>query len=500
MLLAIIGQMKILIVFAILFLIELISAKRSNKIFDLVCAFLIFTVSIISVFKSNMGSTFMFYFAHAVITVSVAAILRFVNLSPLDYAVLFSIILTYNQTIGFFSNLFGDTLYLFVLFLTILSIYKVRLGSLKGNIFNMWLTFLLSSSFGMIFKTFIRKIDFYFSTVTIKILFWIIIIALVIAANIGLIYFLKRILNKHFTEINKMGKAYPAIEKYYIYITLGIMIIVMGLHFHYIWGAYYSESVNHFSKLLTTFCMLAFVIQLFYLTLLFRVTYFKDNFNTKNIENQNLLLYSSDLEKNIDAVKSIKHDIKNVFYTMGQYVEDSGNSEMQIFYKEKIYPFAADEIAKNDIYTKLNVINNEQFKAFLYYKISQALERKIQTELSIDIHENTFSITIEFTDLVRILGILIDNAIEECMQHNDSILSIKISQNNELISYNIKNTVHQNTMKNGIKSGVSTKGENRGNGLLIVNKTIEKYDFVMLNSYFSENSFVQNLNIYFENI
>lgn len=493
-------QINIVMIFAFLFFIEWVNKKFENKVFHIFSALIILAVSTVLIYNIHTGSTFMYYFSLSFTMVSVVFILGFVRLSILDYAVLFSIIILHDSFIGMFSSFFGKTFYIFTIFFAILCIYKIRIKMLKGNIFNMWLTFFLTIIdgiiFGLIFNFVIIEIGYSFNSAVAKTIVWIISLAAIIAVNLVLIYFIKKYFKKYFYEINEMGKKYPTIEKYFIYITIGIIFLVMFIHYGYyrIFGYNYQNTM-----LLTIFCMFALVIQLLYLTLLFRVTYYKDNLYDKELENQSLALYSSNLEKNIDDIRAIKHDIKNIFFTMGQYVEESDNEEMKSFYRTKIYPFASDEILKNDLYLKLAIIKNEQLKAFLHYKISQALERNIYTELDIDLKLEIFSIGIDFTDLIRILGILIDNGIEECVSNADSKLSIKISQNNELASYVIKNTVESMKKEKGIKAGVSTKGENRGNGLIIVRNAIEKYDFVMLNSYFTEDLFVQNLNIYFEN-
>lgn len=499
LLLFLLDYFNIVIIFTFLFLIEGISQKIKNRTFDKISSVLIFSVTTFLIVYTYTGSTFMNVFSLSVTMVSVVYILDFVRLNILDYTVLYAIIILYDRYIGLLSSFFGITFFICIIFFSILCIYKIRLTILKGNIFNMWLTFFLTIIdgivFGLIFDTIVRKIGYSFRLAIFKTIIWVISLVSIIVVNLILIYLIKKYFNMYFYEINKMGKKYPTLEKYFIYITIGILFLILFMHFTFFSLFGYS---NQNTLLLTIFCLLGLIIQLLYLTLLFRVTYYKDNLTDKELENKSLTLYSSNLEKNIDDIRAIKHDIKNIFFTMGQYVEESDNEEMKLFYKTKIYPFASDEILKNDLYSKLMILKNEQLKAFLYYKISQALERNIPTELDIDLASEVFSTGIDFTDLIRILGILIDNGIEECVNTENSHLIIKISQNNELASYVIKNTVNSVKKAAGIKAGISTKGENRGNGLVIVHNVIEKYDFVMLNSYFVEDLFVQNLNIYFE--
>jgi CheY-like chemotaxis protein len=170
--------------------------------------------------------------------------------------------------------------------------------------------------------------------------------------------------------------------------------------------------------------------------------------------------------------------------------------EAQAFYRDRISPFASAEIAKSDLYGKLAALGTEQLKAFLFYKISQAIELGIAVELDISQCFSPRAVPIEFTDLVRILGILLDNAIEECAGLENGAIAVKFSQNDEILSYTVKNTASPETRENGVRAGVSAKGGGRGNGLLIVGGILERYDCVTLNSCFQDDFFVQGLVCY----
>jgi sensor histidine kinase YesM len=326
-----------------------------------------------------------------------------------------------------------------------------------------------------------------------KIFVWGVAALATVVINLVIIFVMKRVFNKHFDEISRMGKAYPKTERFFIYNSIAILLIMSVAH-----GGYsLFNGINYaLFNAFNLFSLFALIIQFSFLIFIFRITWLKDSLRNTTSENQSLAVYSSNLEKNINDIKNIKHDIKNIFLTMGNFVERSDDLEMQTFYREKINPFASDEIMKSDLYGKLTAIDNEQLKAFLFYKISQAVERGISFDLDIS---SSFSVAenfMEFYDLVRILGILLDNAIEECMELDSSVIAIKIARNNELISYSIRNTIQFETKWSGVRIGVSSKGSKRGNGLVIVKEIVGKYDFVTLNSYFQDDCFVQNLNLY----
>ena len=479
------------------------------------------------------GSLTMAYLALAFVMAAAVFILDFMKLSPLDYAVLFASFVCVNRFAA--TSLFGVALQILYIFITILAVCKIRFSHLHGHLFHVWFATMLVAAEWYVCEflfRYVRYIGYAYDTNLEKLFVWGIATLIVIIANLAIIYAIKRLFRKPFDEINRMGKAYPRVERFFIYATFAILLLMILAHCGCkLFGGFYdivysmeegslrTAISEHFNNLVgglfSLFTLIAMIIQLSFLILFFRMTRLKDDLQNKALESRSLAAYSSGLERNIDDIRSIKHDIKNIFLTMSGFVERSGDAEMQAYYREKISPFANDEIAKSDLYGRLAPINNEQLKAFLFYKISQAMEFGIDVDLdisprfaapggSMDIVDNM--------DIIRILGILLDNAIEECMtiSHRSidecvinksdataaAAIAIKLSQNDKLASYAIKNTVNLETRVSGVVPGASTKGAGRGNGLLIVRNILEKYDCATLNSYFKEDSFVQNLVIY----
>ncbi len=492
-------QLVLLLYICGLYTVNYFCTKYSMGRLPINCfASLIFGLSLFYAFYTrNAGSVFLSNLLFALILVFSIYILRFVQLNLLDYSILFSIFLFKSALMITLDIYLGQSLFILIIFIAILSIYRVRFKVLKGNIFNAWLTFILllfeSYFYEFLFEYVIRKFGYYFESPFAKLAIWAVAAGVAAIISMGFIYVLKRIFHTYFYEINQMGKRYPSLEKYFIYITFGILLCVLFLHLGIVLNSEYDYQI---SNLLTIFCILALNIQLIYLTLIFRVTFLRENLESKELENKTLSLYSSHLIKNMDTIREIKHDIKNIFFTMGRYVEESGNEEMKSFYHDKIYPFASSEITKNDLLGKLGMIPNEQLKAFLYYKLLQAIERNIEVHMEINLQPENFRIPMDFTDFIRILGIWTDNAIEECTQLSNGEIWLKISQNHEMASYTVKNTISPETASRGIQLGRSTKGENRGKGLLIVKDTIEKYNDVTINSYITDQLYVQNLSVY----
>ena len=505
-----------LIVLSFLFALGVIAKKWPYKVVEILAAMFALGVMLVpSVYWFASGSVTMFNFAVGFVMVSTVFILNFVKLTILDYAIMFSCFAYLYRFVGVarsvsrISTNFGLSLSALIVMVTVLAIYKIRLGQLKGNLFFCWFTCMLVFIKGyianFIFLRYINDIGRVQATRIEALFVWGAALLVAFGIIVLLIYAIKRLFKKHIDNINRMGKAYPLIERFIILNSIGIFVLMGTAHYFfgmtllrtdYVYGLVVlgqNPILSHTNLIL----LFAMTLQLSFIIMVFRITWLKDNLRATAMENQSLAVYSSNLEKSIDDIKNIKHDVKNIFLTMGNFVERSGDIEMQEFYSKKISPFAVDEIAKNDLLGKLAGLGNEQLKAFMYYKISQAIELDVDVVLDIATQVPDFDLngdfTIEFIDLVRILGILLDNAIEECVEIPGGQIFIKISRNDEMLSFVIKNTVRPEIKDNGIKPGTSTKGEDRGKGLVGIRNIIGKYDMVLLNSYFSEGCFVQSL-------
>lgn len=491
----------IVLIFACCFLIAYISKRLSKKSLEYIFSVLVVALATTYVFINVPGSVFISYFALAFVMVSAVFILKFINFTFLEYSLFFSMFILSMPFIDASALLYGKVMFFIIAFVAILAISKIKLKTINGNIFNIWFSIVIMAMdgylFAYLFGHLIRNIGYSFDSTHTKIFLWLISTVIAVCVNIAVIMAVKNVFQDYFCEINLMSKIYPTIERYFLYISAGIPLILVLTNIVYVLRNDYNPEIE---TILFGVCVSGFVLQLLYLTLLFRVAYLKDNLSYKELENQSLILYSAKFEETYDAFRNIKHDIKNIFFTMGQFVENSNDKDMKEFYQSKISPFAASEIKKGDLYGKLISISNEPLKAFLYYKISQAMERNINVELDISITTTNYLIAIDFVDLIRLLGIFLDNSIEECLNTPNGIIEIKISQNNDIASYTIKNSITTEKKEIGVKAGKSTKGENRGNGLTIAQTILGKYAFVTLNSYFKDDFFVQNLNIYLSDL
>lgn len=232
----------------------------------------------------------------------------------------------------------------------------------------------------------------------------------------------------------------------------------------------------------TIFQVIMILVEGIYVCLLLKTVALKEKMKTAED-------YSSNLEANLDSLREVRHDVKNLFLTMGGFVERSDDSEMKEFYRENIVPIFKDTLFRSELQNKLKILRDDGLKSFLYFKLSEVSERGVRLSFELS---SPMNLTIGSADMVRILGILIDNAADEA-ENSRGFVDLRISEDEKMISVRVSNSVRDETRERGIVAGTTDKGLGRGKGLLIAEKIIKKYSNVVLNSYFTDEGFVQNL-------
>ena len=139
-------------------------------------------------------------------------------------------------------------------------------------------------------------------------------------------------------------------------------------------------------------------------------------------------------------------------------------------------------------------------KGFFYYKFIEAEKKEINVSVNISKQiENSFLKNIDtkdFKDLARIIGVYLDNAIEASSSSKDKKLGIEMYLIKEKIEIIITNTFNNeiNLDKLG-KESFSTKGKNRGHGLLLVKKILSENDMFEAKNEVRGNIYIQTLKI-----
>lgn len=267
-------------------------------------------------------------------------------------------------------------------------------------------------------------------------------------------------------------------------LSLIILIISIILFFNYqLFSNRYLDTCN--------ICFLLFIFMLIVFSLIY--IWNKNRYKELKDSYDNLFEYACMYEEELEKDKLLRHEYKNQLAVIKGLTKDKKilNHIDQILESNK----------KEDIIhiKGLNNLPKGGLRGLLYYKISTIRRKNINFSIDISksIKRYLSQLKVEETkSLTYILGILCDNAIEECLKDKSSNISIEIYHIDKEINIVVSNTVIDkiNLKRIGDK-GYSTKGSNHGNGLYLVKKLLKNNDKISLSTKIINNYFVQELKI-----
>ena len=180
----------------------------------------------------------------------------------------------------------------------------------------------------------------------------------------------------------------------------------------------------------------------------------------------NLQEYMMQIEELYQNLRTFRHDYANIMVSMSGYIEKNDMEGLRKYYGKQIFPMNNLLDKEKDAVAKLHNLNIIELKSIISVKINYALEMNI--DVNLEITEKINRINMESIDLVRIIGILLDNATEACQECKNPSITLSIIKMENDITFIVKNTyVKQNLDYSKLGSlGISSKGERRGTGLL----------------------------------
>lgn len=302
------------------------------------------------------------------------------------------------------------------------------------------------------------------------------------------VIFLLYKLIKHFkvniTLLESMNKT----NKLFLFFNFSLALISIGTQFYLI--TFYNDNLPLLIILLSTISLVAyFFISIYSLT---RTT--KLEIATRDLESEKL--YNKSLTILHDSIRCFRHDFSNMVSAIGGFISSNDMDGLKSYYSELL----ADCQTINNLSTlSPEVINNPAVYSLLTAKYHRADESGIKINLEIFLDLNTINMKIyEFT---KILGILMDNAIEAASECDDKIVNLVMRNDRKhsrqlLIIENTYKDKNIDTEKIYEKS-YSTKPNNTGLGLWEVRKILKKNHNLNLFTTKDDVLFKQQLEIYY---
>jgi len=243
------------------------------------------------------------------------------------------------------------------------------------------------------------------------------------------------------------------------------------------------------------FNLIAFAIY-FFVCLFLVLSYFSVNKQALLMEQQakeyeQLIEYTQIIESLYQDIRNQKHDFLNVLFSLKGYIDSGRIDELKSYYYNSVLK-EYRESPQNHIVSSLNFIKQTGLKGILSYKLNQAVSMGLK--VYVNIFSEVWFKGMDIIDLCKIVGILIDNAIEASVESEMKELHVGIETCDGSTSIIIANTyLNLPNINQLFKRGVSTKGKNRGLGLCNVKNILAQYPSVSLKTTVDQNMFFQEL-------
>lgn len=219
------------------------------------------------------------------------------------------------------------------------------------------------------------------------------------------------------------------------------------------------------------------------------------------IENKQLQEYTCYLDKNEDKLRRFKHDYQNLLDGLRiSAQEDDVQAVINQLVEYSASHFNQKALRK---YKGVNHIHDKNLKSIAIAELTKLYDLKIDYSFGCDKDIYQIPRSVDVLDLIRIIGITFDNAIEESQklinktkQKNSARVDAMYYQEDGDFEFEIRNRiVDRNIDTNNIqKKNYSTKNGHMGLGLSNVQKIVHKYENSMLVKYSVQNGwFVFNL-------
>ena len=274
-------------------------------------------------------------------------------------------------------------------------------------------------------------------------------------------------------------------------INLAFIIVIIAVQFYTF--IFYDNILPWYVTLISLVSLILYaILSIYSIIKSINLEIIKQNLEQSELHNKTLeLLYNN--------VSAFKHDFSNILTALGGFIYSKNIDGL-----EKYYDKILDECHINNNLSTLNpkIINNPAVYNILATKYYKADELGININLQVFINLNDLKLNIY--DFCRILGILLDNAIEAASKCEEKIINIDINdiknKKYQIIyienTYSDKNIDISQLSKKGYTSKTKDK-ESHGIGLWQVSKMLKKHNNVILDTSKDEKYFKQELIIYY---
>ena len=211
----------------------------------------------------------------------------------------------------------------------------------------------------------------------------------------------------------------------------------------------------------------------------------------KKFEQKHLQTYTDEIVTLYNEIRGFRHDYTGMLVSLRMAIESKDLQEIDRVYSEVLVK--ANQKLRSDKYTyfDLNNIEDSALRSLIAQSIVNAKTNDV--EYTLEVKDIITPLSMELLDLVRVMSVLLNNAVEGAVESYKKQLEVAIIKLDLETLVVIQNSCKKRKVKSEdlFELGFSTKGRHRGLGLNNVKEILGKYDNVILETEIDNDVFKQ---------
>ena len=280
------------------------------------------------------------------------------------------------------------------------------------------------------------------------------------------------------------------VQKVFTLITIVVMVVLNIITYLANWFGYLMNSPMG--------VVIGFVLILFALVfLIFCIAYLdtRREQRKKETELEHLKYYIHEIEKQSIEIRRFKHDYQNILLSLEIYIKNREIEKLESFFYDKIKKIST-VIEENEAqFQNIEKIKSSELKSVLINKIQAAQRRHI--DITFEARDEIEDINLDVVTLVRMVGILLDNAIEAVEGIEGGVIRVCMAKMEEDVLLFVSNTCNPKTIDLNVihEEGYSTKEKGQGMGLSNLKQFSERNSNLFVKTEIDDHQFIQTITI-----